>query len=169
MDDALPYLIVGGILAIAVVIGIVIARNNNKKFERGIAKKRSYDFYTQTHTFKTVVPDLAALLSALDRNTLQAEGVYLSQDAANNRWIFRNAQNTMTASLTALGEDADGIHRFLFKVNNWKERNGSIELSARMASNVALTAVEKAFVTLDFNAVVERVYMTGLKTTSSFI
>lgn len=169
MGDALPYVITIGIIAIAVAIGIIIGRKNNKKFEQGIAKKRNYDFYTQSNTFKTVVPDLATFLTALDRHTLQAEGVYMTQDAANDRLIFRNAQNTMTATLSSIGEGGDGIHLFLFKVNNWKERNGSIELSARMASNIALTAVEKAFLTLDFNAVVERVYMTGLKTKSSLL
>jgi hypothetical protein len=47
-------------------------------------------------------------------------------------------------------------------------KGGTAVISARTGINVALTAVEKAFLTLDFNAVAQRVYMTDWKTKTSF-
>lgn len=157
------------ILGISVAIGIAIAKGNKKLFDSGVANKsRAYDFYEQEHTFKTIVPDLDTMLNALDRGILGQEGISISKGA--NNLVFRNSAGTFTVSIKAAGDSKiEGVHLYKFRVNQWKERNGIIEMSARMDSNVLLTAIEKAFLMLDFNAVVERTYVTDIKTKSSFL
>ena len=158
------------ILGVSVAIGIAIAKGNNKLFDSGAANKsRAYDFYEQEHTFKTIVPNLDKMLNALDRGILSQEGISISISKGANNLVFRNSAGTFTASIKAAGDSKnEGVHLYKFRVNQWKERNGIIEMSARMDSNVLLTAIEKAFLMLDFNAVVERTYVTDIKTKSSF-
>ncbi|MBQ8923908.1 MAG: hypothetical protein IJ053_03845 [Lachnospiraceae bacterium] len=165
--DGITILIVL-VFVVAIAAGVIIGLNNKKLFDTGVAnKKRSYDFYEQEHTFKTLVPNIDTLLNAMDRNTLGQEGISISKDS--RRLVFRNSAGTFTASIVATGNSrVEGVHLYKFRVNSWKEKNGMINMSARVDSNVVLTAIEKAFLTLDFNAVVERVYATDLKTKSSF-
>ena len=157
-------------IAVGTVIGLIMAKKNRALFENGTAnRKRQRDFYLQAHTFKTVVPDLNTLLTALDLNVFRGQGIEISKDADSSRLVFRNAAGTMAASVSTLGDNSDGIYRYTFKMNTWKEHNGVMANSAWMDSNIILTALEKAFLTLDFNAVVERVYLTDWKTKASFI
>lgn len=166
-----PFIVIAVVVAAGVIIGLLVANKNNKLFESGAAyRNRPADFYTQMHTFRTTVPNLEILLSALDGRTLAQQGITVIRDHAD-RLVFRDAMDRFTATLTALPEDpslGEGISFYRFTVNRVKTKNGTIILSARMGINVALTAVEKAFLTLDFNAVAQRVYMTDWKTKTSF-
>lgn len=164
----LAWALIIGAIVVGTVIGLMLAKGNKKLFDSGAANKsRAYDFYEQEHTFKTIVPNLDKMLNALDRGILSQEGISISKGA--NNLVFRNSVGTFTASIKAAGDSKiEGVHLYKFRVNQWKERNGVIEMSARMDSNVLLTAIEKAFLMLDFNAVVERTYVTDIKTKSSF-
>ena len=161
--------VIVAVLVVAVIVGFAMAQKNNELFESGIAvKNRAYDFYAQEHLFRTVVPDLDTMFTCLDRNVLAQRGIAYAKDTAG-RLIFQNSGNSMTAVIApeAVGIEA-GIHQFRFRVTHWKAHNGTIELAARMDANVVLTALEKAFLTLDYNAVVQRTYATDLKTSTSF-
>ena len=156
-------LVVGGISIAAAVYTI---SNGNKLFNSGAAlKSRQYDFYQQLHEFKTIVPSLDQMLDAMDKSAFGQAGVGVHK--SGNRVVFQGS--SFVASIKLDGDSKiDGVHLYKFSVNNWKEYRGSIETSARIGANVALTAVERAFATLDYNAVVERTYMTDIKTKSSF-
>ena len=164
----LAWALIIGAIVVGTVVGLIIANGNKKIFESGVANKnRPYDFYEQVHTFKTIVPDLDTMLNVLDRGILSQEGISISK--GTNSLVFKNSAGTFTASIKAAGNSKiEGVQLYKFSLNQWKERNGIIEMSARMDSNVLLTAIEKAFLMLDFNAVVERTYATDLKTKSSF-
>ena len=163
-------IIAGGAVSVGVIAGVVIGMKNRKLMDQGVANKsRSADFYKQETTFKTTVPDLQTLLGALDVNTLQQQKISVSKETEHNRLIFRDSAGSFAATLRDLGSGAEGIHCFAFRINTWKtDKYGSIQLSARMGGNIVLTAIEKAFLTLDYNAVAERVYVTDLKSETSF-
>ena len=160
------------VIVIAVLAGVYASKQTNKLYDSGAAyRNRAGDFYAQMHTFRTVVPDLETLLNSLDGRTLAQQGITVSRDAAANRLVFQDARNSFTATLTALPEDpslGEGIFFYRFVVNRVKVKGGSVMIPARAGINVALTAVEKAFLTLDFNAVAQRVYITDWKTKTSF-
>ena len=160
-----------GTIAVGVIIGLVMAGHYNTLCKGGVANKNhKYDFYQQIHTFKTVVPDLQTMLTALDMNVMRGQGISITQDTEGGRLVFHNSMGTMAASITSnAGEQQDGIYRFSFKLDSWKTRNNSIVNSARMDGNIILTQLEKAFLRLDYNAVVERIYMTNLKSSTSFL
>lgn len=160
-----------GAIAVGVIIGLIMAGHYNKLFKGGVANKNhSYDFYQQIHTFKTVVPSLETMLTALDMNVIRGHGISITQEAEGGRLVFHNSMGTMAASITAnAGDQQDGIHRYSFKMDAWKTRSNSIVNSARMDGNIILTQLEKAFLRLDYNAVAERVYMTDIKSSTSFI
>ena len=158
-----------GAIAVGVIAGVIIGKKNRKLMDQGVANKnRSADFYMQETTFKTVVPDLQTVLGALDTDALSGQKINVTKDSEHNRFIFRDS-GSFAATLRDVGSNTEGIHCFAFRVNTWKtNKYGSIEISARMGANIVLTAIEKAFLTLDYNAVAERVYMTDLKSETSF-
>ena len=157
------YVLIALVLVISVVAGVAIGKNNRRLFDAGLANRaRSYDFYLQ-------VPNLDSLMQALNVNVLAQQGISVSRDASGNRLYMQSTDGNLTASLTALGSVADGLWAYKFEVDRWKGRNGVIYNSARVGANIALTTVEKAFVTLDYNAVVERTYMTNVTTKTSII
>jgi len=158
-----------GAIAVGVIAGVIIGKKNRKLMDQGVANKnRSADFYMQETTFKTVVPDLQTVLGALDTDALSGQKINVTKDSEHNRFIFRDS-GSFAATLRDVGSNTEGIHSFAFRVNTWKtNKYGSIEISARMGANIVLTAIEKAFLTLDYNAVAERVYMTDLKSETSF-
>ena len=158
-----------GAIAVGVIAGVIIGKKNRKLMDSGVANKnRSADFYMQETTFKTVVPDLQTVLGALDTDALSGQKINVTKDSEHNRLIFRDS-GSFAATLRDVGSNTEGIHCFAFRVNTWKtNKYGSIEISARMGANIVLTAIEKAFLTLDYNAVAERVYMTDLKSETSF-
>lgn len=164
------YVLIGLVILISIVVGVAIGKNNRRLFDTGLANRaRSYDFYLQENTFRTTVPNLDAFLQAFNVNVLAQQGISVSRDASGNRLYMQSTDGNLTASLTALGSVADGIQAYKFAVDRWKGRNGVIYNSARVGANIALTTVEKAFVTLDYNAVVERTYMTNVTTKTSLI
>ena len=158
-----------GAIAVGVIAGVIIGKKNRKLMDSGVANKnRSADFYMQETTFKTVVPDLQTVLGALDTDALSGQKINVTKDSEHNRLIFRDS-GSFAATLRDVGSNTEGIHCFAFRVNTWKtNKYGSIEISARMGANIVLTTIEKAFLTLDYNAVAERVYMTDLKSETSF-
>ena len=159
-----------GAIAVGVIAGVIIGKKNRKLMDQGVANKnRSADFYMQETTFKTVVPDLQAFLGAFDEKVLSGQKISTTRDSEHNRLIFRDSGGSFAATLKDAGSDTEGIHSFAFRVNTWKtNKYGSIEISARMGANIVLTAIEKTFLTLDYNAVAERVYVTDLKSETSF-
>lgn len=162
------FLAVGAVAA-GVIIGVIIGMKNRKLMDQGVANKnRSADFYMQETTFKTVVPDLQTVLGAMDTDALSGQKINVTKDSEHNRLIFRDS-GSFAATLRDAGSSAEGIHCFVFRMNTWKNtKYGSIEMSARMGANIVLTTIEKAFLTLDYNAVAERVYVTDLKSETSF-
>ncbi len=166
-----PFLVIAVVVAVGVIVGLLVAKKNNKLYESGAAYRgRPADFYTQMHTFRTTVPNLEALLNVIDGRTLAQQAITVIRDSAD-RLVFRDAMDRFTATLTALPGDpslGEGVCFYRFAVNRVKVKGGTVVISARTGINVALTAVEKAFLTLDFNAVAQRVYMTDWKTKTSF-
>ena len=158
-----------GAIAVGVIAGVIIGKKNRKLMDQGVANKnRSADFYMQETTFKTVVPDLQTVLGAMDTDALSGQKINVTKDSEHNRFIFRDS-GSFAATLRDVGSNTEGIRCFAFRVNTWKtNKYGSIEISARMGANIVLTAIEKAFLTLDYNAVAERVYVTDLKSETSF-
>ena len=166
--NPLAIVIISAAILIGVVAGLIIANNNKKIFASGAARQnRNYDFYMQEHIFKTNVTDIKALLNALDKDTLTRNGVSISIDQPGTKLIFSGSG--FAASLkTAGASDISGIYMYRFRVGKWKEYRGTMDNSTRMGLNVLLTSIEKAFLTLDYNAVVERTYVTDISTKSSF-
>ncbi len=168
--DSLTILLIAIPITIGVVVGLIIAGNNKKLFDSGAAnKQRNYDYYLQEHTFKTTVQSLRDMYAALDKSSLTGAGISISTNAENTRYVFKHSSGSFAATIKAAGaSNVPGICMYKFRMNSWHEHRGTMDNSARMGGNMVLTALEKAFLTLDFNAVVERVYVTDINTRSSF-
>ena len=98
------YVLIGLVILISIVVGVAIGTNNRRLFDTGLANRaRSYDFYLQENTFRTTVPNLDSLLTALNVNVLAQQGISVARDASGNRLYMQSTDGNMTASLTALG------------------------------------------------------------------
>lgn len=164
----LGALICVAVVLIGVVVGLAIGSKYRKLYNKGVALKRPYDFHKQEYTFKTIVPGIDNMLSALNLNVLAQQNISVNRETNAERVIFGNPAGSFTAFIQAENSGQEGVYCYRFRIHSWTSHKGTILNSARMGINVVLTALEKAFLTLDYNAVEERVYMTDIKTRASF-
>ena len=88
-----PFLVIAVVVAVGVIVGLLVAKKNNKLYESGAAYRgRPADFYTQMHTFRTTVPNLEVLLNVIDGRTLAQQAITVIRDSAD-RLVFRDAMD----------------------------------------------------------------------------
>ena len=142
------------------VLALVLLREQqqtSKMITRGLAVKRDIHFYKYIATFITNTRDFAAVCSALDQAVFN-EMQISSQPNAADGWIkFLNAgkMGTYQAVLQVDGNRGDR-YAYSFQFLSWTGPSGEMNKHDVLSGNVLLTAVEKAFITLDPNAGFER-------------
>lgn len=137
----------------AICFGIIYYLNVSKKNKLMAEDKiidRDMGFFKKEHIFETSVTGLKDIGDAIDRGVLSSEGVSFEPDYGRGIIIFHNnvSFGTFGAALRAEGS-ADGVYRYSFKIDAWRETNGGITRQDQFNANVLLTAIEKAFLKLD--------------------
>ncbi len=118
--------------------------------------KREPDFYCHEHIIKSVVPNLDTMLTGLRPEPLQRHRIEMQKDREHKSLQFQNSSGTMIARIIQMDNGATGkedIRLYRFRVE--KCGNNGIENEAVSDAKTVITALEKAFVTLDFNALIE--------------
>lgn len=137
----------------AVCYGIIYYLNVSKKNKLKTENKiidRDAIFFKREHIFETSVSSLREIGDAIDKSTLGSESISFEPDYEHGIIIFHNTVSfgTFGAALR-MSETADGIYRYRFKIDAWRETNGGISRQDFFNANVLLTAIEKAFLKLD--------------------
>lgn len=140
-----------GIAAICygIIFYLNVSKKNKLKEENKIID-RDPVFFKREHFFETSVASLKEIGDAVDQGVLNSEGISFEPDYGRGIIIFHNnvSFGTFGAALRTAG-NADGVYRYSFKIDAWRETNGGITRQDLFNANVLLTAIEKAFLKLD--------------------
>lgn len=139
------------------VLGVVIAKvKQNNAVTSGEIIPREKSFFRQCHIFTTSVASVNELYAAMDTSVLSNRDIKCTIVSDNIIRFQKKAYGIgMTADLTYCGNE-NGKHIFRYAVVSYSERDG---MDASLYDNIALTAVEKAFLRLDSATSVERLNM----------
>lgn len=137
----------------AIIYGIIFYLNASKKNKLKAENKiidRDAIFFKREHFFETSTSNLREIGEAMDKGVLSSEGISFEPNYEHGIIVFHNnvAYGTFGAGLRAAG-NADGVYRYSFKIDAWRETNGAITRQDFFNANVLLTAIEKAFLRLD--------------------
>ena len=155
METGTVILLVGGFIALIVVLAIIGKRATDKSIAQGKMLKRSSDFMEYAEIFTTRPLPFQELANQVKQ--IQVERLKIEMKFSQYGASFVCSPGFIsgwTASLNEL-EVPDGrtdISRFRFEFTHWTEKNGSAECSTLM--NRFLTEIEKAILTCDWNATV---------------
>lgn len=143
------------------VLGVVIAKvKQNNAVTSGEIIPREKSFFRQCHIFTTSVASVNELYAAMDTSVLSNRDIKCTIVSDNIIRFQKKAYGIgmigMTAELKYCGTE-NGKHIFRYAVVSYSERDG---MDASLYDNIALTAVEKAFLRLDSATSVERLNMS---------
>lgn len=136
------------------ILGIVIAAKSahtDELIREGKAIKRETEFYKNEEFFTAAIPANTAIekISQVNVNGVKASAGRLRSGHIGVGFGFKGY---WTATFAYLGaKDEKALYRFAF--TGWKTRNGGVYGYSEM--NMLITAVEKALVAIDPDAVVE--------------
>lgn len=137
----------------AILYGIMFymraSRKNTLKAENKIIDRDAI-FFKREHLFETSVSSLREIGNAIDKEILSSETISFEPNYERGIIIFHNnvSFGTFGAALRAEGA-RDGIYRYSFKIDAWREGNTGINGKDYFNANVLLTTIEKAFLKLD--------------------
>lgn len=137
----------------AIIYGIIyylnISKKNKLKAENKIIDRDAI-FFKREHFFETSVSSLREIGEAIDKNVLSSESISFESNYEHGIIVFHNnvAYGTFGAGLRAAG-NADGVFRYSFKIDAWREMNMGVTRQDSFNANVLLTAIERAFLKLD--------------------
>jgi len=137
----------------AICYGIIFYTNASRKKTLKAENKiidREAVFYKREYFFETSVSSLKEIGDAIDKGILGSESISFEPNYERGSIIFHNNATfgTFGASLKA-GENANGVYRYSFKIDAWREGDNGINRQDFFNANVLLTTVEKAFLSLD--------------------
>ena len=147
MQWILMVVICGGALLLS------LSLHNKKKTElmsKGMIIERGNNFFKQVHLFQTRVGDFAIISGAINRNVLNEQQITFEPYIEHGQIIFDNriSFGSFRARLTMLGQQ-DGKYHYRFQVESWREGQYGITRQDLFGANVLLTAIERAFLSLD--------------------
>ena len=144
----------GGLIAL---LAYLEKKKTNQFISRGNAMKRDNSFYRDRYIFITSIGDFAAISNAIDRNILSEMKIAFEPNIENG-WI--RFQNSILGGsfIAALQSDGAQGERYMyhFQLLSWTDVQNGTTRQDVLGANILLTAIEKAFITLDPNTGVER-------------
>lgn len=160
-------------LAVGIPWGLSIRNKRNALVQSGNMLNRPYNFYKQKNVFRTCVTDASQLLSVLDANWLSSQGIAFEYRQQNGMLVFSNksAGGSFVSSLDSIGYNKTAnayLYEYQFRKWTPSGSTGSVTPADAIGANIVLTALEQAFLRLDYNAVVERTF-AEFNTKTSFI
>lgn len=131
----------------AIVYGVIVYLNISKKNKLKAENKiidRDAIFFKREHFFEASVSSLREIGGAIDKSLLSSEGISFEPDYEHGTIIFHNnvSFGTFGAGLRAAG-NADGVYRYSFKIDAWRETNGAITRQDFFNANVLLTTIDR--------------------------
>ncbi|MBO4325282.1 MAG: hypothetical protein J5845_07825 [Lachnospiraceae bacterium] len=160
------YIIGGAAAAAAVAAGIAAWVRSRRRTGDTARTKRAREIQAGSHIFKADVKDVGELLEVINEKALNRKGIDMEPEADTDRIMFRTANGVWSAELS--GQDAEdagyaqGQSLRLYRLSIDRRRTEDAN-AADEAAEAVLTALEKAFLTLDYNAIVEHVYRGSRK------
>ena len=152
------------VVFIIVIIGVVIwgVNRNKQLMDEGKIIKRDISFLETAEVFTSKGADPAKISSAL--RTMDISGTKADWTSKNGT-LFIESGYGWSAKLELIGNNEE-TYKYRFQFLNWKTSRG-IPTNAN-SMNIAITAIEKAFLQIDPKTKVES---TRIKTTtkSSFL
>ena len=132
-------------------------RAKSKLLDADLIVSRGNEFYKQAHIFTTRTNDFSAIAGAIDQNALYAQKISFEPNIGQEQIIFHNqiSFGSFGARLRRL-EPLNGIPRYKFQVEAWRDGQYGITRQDINGANVLLTAIERAFLSIDQNTCVER-------------
>lgn len=171
--------IIGGICAAAVtaagVVSVVRGKNRTKTAPK---QKREREIQAGSHIFKADVKDVGELLEVINEKSLNRKDIFLEPEIEADRILFRNGDGLFSAELCGRDAESTGYGQGGAAEDTGRAGSGGLRIyrlsidrrratdreAANAAAEAVLTALEKAFLTLDYNAIVEHVYRNHRKT-----
>lgn len=158
-------------LAIGIPWGLSLRNKQNTLAESGHMLRRPYNFYKQKNVFRTAVADAGQLMNVLDAGMLNSHGIAFEYRQQNGMIVFANNAfgGTFVSSLNPLGyNETIGAYLYEYQLRKWTTSRSGFKPTDAIGANLVLTALEQAFLRLDYNAVVERSF-AEFKSQTSFI
>lgn len=173
MGPILVTILIFGIsLGIGIPWGLSLRNKQNTLVGSGNMVKRPYNFFKQRNVFHTSVADAGQIMNVLDSQLLNSQGIAFEYRPQNGMIVFANNAfgGTFVSSLNPLGyNETIGAYLYEYQLRKWTNaRTSSIKPADMIGANIVLTALEQAFLKLDYNAVVERTF-GEFKSKTSFI
>ncbi len=140
---------------------------DRKYIEAGQIIKRPGDFYRMKNVFHTTVPSVKKILDKMDLELLRREKITVDPQLDRQRIVFGVGvlDNAVAALTTVGGKDERGRYLYDFRLHSWRDTSG---FSGDLKLNLVLTSIEKAILVLDYDADVQRSFVSH-KVKTSFI
>lgn len=159
------------VFAIAIPWGLSLKNKQNALVASGHMLPRPYNFYKQKNVFRTSVAESGQLMSVLDGQMLNSNGIAFEYRPQNGMIVFANNAlgGTFVSSLNPIGcNETTGTYFYEYQLRKWTNSRSGFKPADAIGANLVLTALEQAFLRLDYNAVVERTF-GEFKSQTSFI
>lgn len=137
--------------AVVVLVAIIVRNTKREKSmaEDGLIIERRHNFVKQAEIFttKASIPDFHAAFEKMDKPPMG-----LTWDGDSRKGLYFKTNLGFEAQLLAMNSDSDA-HRYQFNFTKWRTYNGTPQYITEM--NALVTAVEKAFLSVDPSTKVE--------------
>lgn len=166
INPVMVAIVAAPVVVAGILLGLYLREIRSKKTENASGSnpgkvtlnraKRPDDFYCYEHIFKSVVKNLDEMLTGLSSSPLRRHNITEERDPEHNSIRFKNADGTMEARIMQIKTgESEEIKLYRFRVERCG--NATVTDEAVQAAKALVTAIEKAFLTLDYNAVLEYV------------
>ena len=161
----MEWVLILGISAVIIVIAVAVGQKRNQQLtDEGKVIKRDISFVESASTFTMTGADFAKIVTALKSMDISGTGASWESKGTTQTIVFKS-NHGWAAQLNALESDGEK-YRYRFQFTNWETQRGIPWRIDTM--NMLLTAIEKAFLSIDPSTQVETTQFKT-KTKNSFI
>jgi len=168
MNGPIPIILMMAVFVFVIIILVIGHKRNNALLANGDIKKRPKGWEDQNTIFTTAIDSIDKIYQAMNLDSVQEGAVIESSRNSNGSYVFRliggpnsirdriNERRTLIweVSLAPLPQTGSA-HQYLFSFQNLSTLNGVTQGITPL--NVLLTQIEKAVLTLDPEAEVQRI------------
>ena len=179
MEILLVVLTIGMVIAVAYVVWSSVKKTNKlrQNYKQDQAQEAKFkaagaivdrgkhaEFFTQEHMFTTTIGELSKIDAAINRALLKEAEVTAQPVYDKGAVIFQQGGQggSFRAVLRSIGKDGE-LFRYQFKVESYTgirvnqyQVTNQLSLKDVLGANVLLTAIERAVLSLDSSADVQR-------------
>lgn len=155
-------------LAIGIPYGLKLRNKQNALKQKGFLLDRPYDFYKQVNLFTAGVSSLSDLNAAMETSEFRSGNIAWEFQPKSRAIVF--SSGGFVSSVTELGYSEERrAYLYQYQLRSWSNGSSSgISAADHISANIVLTVLERAFLSLDYDAYVERSY-AEFKVKTSFV